>query len=667
MGFSGFKLHLVVGLAILTISCIFLLNRDQTPTPEEPIDPYKVILEGKVALEPVDNGELKRLEKYGRFFKGNARMASKVLSLVQNKAEFLFFLVFYNEAEEVFLVNNTQFYKYVQPSLPLTRFIQDDQYCFHNFLYVMYHDPSFIGVDVGFEYTFTNTTKEFLNASFGGNIWPEPYNKRKTKSEDARKNKRGFNLAKDIELYRKPIYTLDPKIKAFYTSTYWHTNHAIGKQFSCMFQISNHLPGHKYLALKNNFVTASREYAKIYEGKEKCFDPKSLVPKSWLLKEEQECLEFFEIISEPGYQEELRENGPKYIRKIAAGSHRGKGVEVVDQKEEAELRTIYENGNKCGKVDKNYMIQEYIQNPLTVDGHKFDFRVYLNIISTDPFIVMFHDGFLKVSLFEYDPLSTNKASHITSSEISKEIFKKVEQGDQSFNMTVEELRDYQLWTFTRFHEHLMSVGKVSDPNWIDNFLRPAFRRAMIHVAQMNFKYLVKNPTIYEMFGVDFMFDDQFNLWFLECNSNPELIPTNEFKEIFFHTLVKENIDISLSFLRSRAKRILAFINELKEEVLRGAEELEWRSPELALELIESRIKERNIKEKLRSISKNKLDEKLGIPEGNTYQWVLDFSQISEKPEMVYKGLIDADCVPELNELERVSSQEEEEETGDDND
>lgn len=75
----------------------------------------------------------------------------------------------------------------------------------------------------------------------------------------------------------------------------------------------------------------------------------------------------------------------QYIRKVAAGSHRGFGVEIVDKEEEAHLRELYKNGSKCGVEGTNYLIQKYITNPLLLDGHKFDFRVYLYIASLDYF------------------------------------------------------------------------------------------------------------------------------------------------------------------------------------------------------------------------------------------------------------------------------------------
>lgn len=74
-------------------------------------------------------------------------------------------------------------------------------------------------------------------------------------------------------------------------------------------------------------------------------------------------------------------------------------------------------------MKKNIVIQEYIYNPFLYKGHKFDFRVYLFIASVDPLIVFYNEGFLWVSLTQYDINSDSEETHLTNTEISKKIIK----------------------------------------------------------------------------------------------------------------------------------------------------------------------------------------------------------------------------------------------------
>jgi len=54
-------------------------------------------------------------------------------------------------------------------------------------------------------------------------------------------------------------------------------------------------------------------------------------------------------------------------------------------------------------------------------------------------------------------------------------------------MTEEELRDYQMWTLEDLRDYLMEVNKIQDPNWLDNYLRPTFKKAFIHSVKMSEK------------------------------------------------------------------------------------------------------------------------------------------------------------------------------------
>ena len=56
-------------------------------------------------------------------------------------------------------------------------------------------------------------------------------------------------------------------------------------------------------------------------------------------------------------------------------------------------------------------MQRYISKPLLLDGHKFDFRIYMLIASTNPLQLFYHDGFLRVSLLQYDENSTVVSSY----------------------------------------------------------------------------------------------------------------------------------------------------------------------------------------------------------------------------------------------------------------
>jgi hypothetical protein len=48
------------------------------------------------------------------------------------------------------------------------------------------------------------------------------------------------------------------------------------------------------------------------------------------------------------------------------------------------------------------ILQKYIQNPLLLNKRKFDLRVFVLIANTDPFLILFHTGYIRKALSDYD-------------------------------------------------------------------------------------------------------------------------------------------------------------------------------------------------------------------------------------------------------------------------
>ena len=98
----------------------------------------------------------------------------------------------------------------------------------------------------------------------------------------------------------------------------------------------------------------------------------------------------------------------QYLLKIGVGSHKASGVSILDTNATTNLLEKYENGSLCGTNLESYVAQTYIANPLLLDrNNKFDFRVYMLVASTNPLIVYYHDGFLRVSLSSYNKSSND--------------------------------------------------------------------------------------------------------------------------------------------------------------------------------------------------------------------------------------------------------------------
>lgn len=58
-------------------------------------------------------------------------------------------------------------------------------------------------------------------------------------------------------------------------------------------------------------------------------------------------------------------------------------------------------------------------NPLLIHGKKFDIRCYMLISSVKPLIVLYHSGYVRLSMFDFDPNDGNLLTHLTNQYMQK--------------------------------------------------------------------------------------------------------------------------------------------------------------------------------------------------------------------------------------------------------
>jgi hypothetical protein len=53
-------------------------------------------------------------------------------------------------------------------------------------------------------------------------------------------------------------------------------------------------------------------------------------------------------------------------------------------------------------------------NPLLIHGKKFDIRCYMLISSVKPLIALYHSGYIRLSMFDFDANDGNLLTHLTN-------------------------------------------------------------------------------------------------------------------------------------------------------------------------------------------------------------------------------------------------------------
>jgi len=325
---------------------------------------------------------------------------------------------------------------------------------------------------------------------------------------------------------------LAPEILMFYhMNPKYHNRLQIDRDFVCPGQRYNHIPGNVYLDAKDQNALDMRQYSKHYLGREKCFDPWEVMPYTLVLDVPEQCQEFISYLESSVNSTEI-----SWIHKKARESNQGYGVAIVDQTMAKKFITEYKNTQKCGKP--GYIAQKYIKNPFLLNGHKFDFRVYLFIASMDPLLLFYHDGFLRISIEKYDVNSSESWRHITNTGQAKKYFeyKKITGSQKK-----EALKD-QGWLFDKFMDYFVAQGYGSY-KWMEEYFKPTVKKMMFHLVRVNLDRLLKHPRVFEVFGLDFMLDSNLNLKFIELNYDPGITSNQADKEKLNRKLLTDIVEI----------------------------------------------------------------------------------------------------------------------------
>ena len=163
------------------------------------------------------------------------------------------------------------------------------------------------------------------------------------------------------------------------------------------------------------------------------------------------------------------------------------------------------------------LVQSYITNPLLVNNKKFDVRVYCLVARMEPApIVLFHPGYVRLSLedFTMDNAKLDDLFvHLTNAAVQK----------KHPNYKTER----SIWSMTELGEHLEQVKKVESGEKCVENLNEQFMEIVLDVYKGASKKFIRKFGFFDLFGFDFMVDDNMQAQLLEVNTNPALFCDTE--------------------------------------------------------------------------------------------------------------------------------------------
>lgn len=167
-------------------------------------------------------------------------------------------------------------------------------------------------------------------------------------------------------------------------------------------------------------------------------------------------------------------------------------------------------------------MQEYINRPFTLDGLKFDFRIYVLLKSISPLkIFLFREGLARFATHPYEQASDGNLQdltmHLTNYAINKRspsfIFNKAEDEDnvghkRSYTAVIQALKDMGKDTdrLERQIEQIIVKTILS----AEEKLLSCYRRCRP----------IEENVCFELLGFDIMLDEQLKPYLIEVNHSP---------------------------------------------------------------------------------------------------------------------------------------------------
>lgn len=216
-----------------------------------------------------------------------------------------------------------------------------------------------------------------------------------------------------------------------------------------------------------------------------------LLPRSFLSYKKNDLIQFWNF-----YDEKIKFNpNCKFI--IKNDQQRQEGINLLNKRKE--IKDIIKK--------EEYVMQEFLENPFTIIGHKINLRYYLLIVckGNKREAYIHNNGFVYYTADKYDDSSLDFHKNITSGYVDRKIY-------ESNPLTVEQ-----------FHMHLINN------NYNFNLYMTNLIKCLRKILDATKPYICKqsnliNNTRFQLFGCDVAPDKNLNVRIMEFNKGPDFTP-----------------------------------------------------------------------------------------------------------------------------------------------
>ena len=200
----------------------------------------------------------------------------------------------------------------------------------------------------------------------------------------------------------------------------------------------------------------------------------------------------------------------------------------INSKGEKEKERMY----YCSRI----IIQKYIEKPLLYRGRKCDMRIWV-LLTQSMKVYVFKEGHLKTCSVEFNINSNNAFTHITNYSFQKynDNFQRFEKGNEvpffEFQKFIDEKYSHKQYKLNK--DLMVKVKEI---------ISLSMRSVKDKINKNNRNYQ------FELFGYDFMLDEDFNLFLIEINTNPGLEESSPWIKIIVPRMLDDALRLTLDQL-----------------------------------------------------------------------------------------------------------------------
>ncbi|NWW71212.1 TTLL3 monoglycylase, partial [Climacteris rufus] len=232
-----------------------------------------------------------------------------------------------------------------------------------------------------------------------------------------------------------------------------------------------------------------------------------------LSREQRErCQDLLQRLGEQLPQFGIEGNLNVWILKPSAKS-RGRGIVCATRLEE-----VLQQARRCPAPSVRlceWVVQKYVERPLTIFGAKFDIRQWFVVTDWKPLTVWFYqDCYLRFCSQPFSLHSLEPARHLCNVSVQKRY--QTPQPDPR-------VPSDKIWSSKQFQAYLARLGRADA--W-HRVMVPNMKAAILNALRCTQEQVGSRKGSFELFGADFLIGEDCQPWLLEITSCPTMSPSS---------------------------------------------------------------------------------------------------------------------------------------------